>query len=94
MYVCLPYRPDVARLRPAQLQYYFRRPVVTSGHDRTVVLVVKRGTTEINQTNIGALDTTNLTILLFFFGSEMKKKRRLDLDCLHSCRVVTLPFWS
>ena len=41
--------PDVARLRPAELEDNFRRAVVASRHHGRVMLMVERGRSEVDQ---------------------------------------------
>ena len=41
--------PDVARLRPAELEDDFRRAVVASRHHGRVMLMVERGRSEVDQ---------------------------------------------
>ena len=45
--------PDVTRLRPAHLEYDFRRAVVTRRHDGAVVLVIERRRAEVDQLDVG-----------------------------------------
>jgi hypothetical protein len=56
-------RPDIARLSPAKLQNDFGCAVVTRRDDGAVMLVVKCGTSKVNQANVGALDATDFAIL-------------------------------
>uniref|UniRef100_A0A8W7PAS2 Uncharacterized protein n=1 Tax=Anopheles coluzzii TaxID=1518534 RepID=A0A8W7PAS2_ANOCL len=56
-------RPHVARLRPAQLEYHLRRPVVPRRDDRAVVLVIEDGVAEIDQPNVATVDVAQLAVL-------------------------------
>lgn len=58
-----PNRPDVARLRPAQLQDHFGRPVMARRHDRAVMFVIERGAAKVDQSHVRALDTTHVATL-------------------------------
>ena len=46
--------PDVTRLRPAHLQYDFRRSIVARRHDGAVVLVVERRRAEVDELDVSA----------------------------------------
>ena len=58
-----PDAPDVAGLGPAQLQDDFRSPVVARGDDGAVMLVVKRGGTEVDQPDFRVLDEPHVLLL-------------------------------
>lgn len=55
--------PDVTRLRPAQFKDDFRGPVVPCGHNRAVVLVIKGGASEVDESRFGVFDATNFSVL-------------------------------
>lgn len=56
-------RPNIARLRPSQLQDDFRCSVVPCGHNRAVMLMVERGATKVNKPHVCTFDFTDFAIL-------------------------------
>lgn len=57
------YRPDVAGLRPAQLQDDFRGAVVARRNDGAVMLMVECGAAEIDQAYVCAFHAANVAVL-------------------------------
>lgn len=58
-----PNGPNVARLRPAELENHLGRPVMPRRHNGAVVLVVEGGTAEVNKPYVRRLDATHFAIL-------------------------------
>jgi hypothetical protein len=46
------YTPNVAGKAPTKIEYNLWRTVVPSGHNRGVILVIERGGTEVNESNL------------------------------------------
>lgn len=57
------YRPDIAGLRPAQLQNDFRGAVMARRDDGAVMLMVECGAAEIDQAYVCAFHSANVAVL-------------------------------
>lgn len=57
------YRPDIAWLRPAKFENHLGRTVVTCAYDCTVMFMIESCTSEVDQSDVGALDSTYFTVL-------------------------------
>lgn len=68
-----PNTPDVAREAPSHVQDDFRGPVMPGGNDGRVVLIVKRGRPEINQSNFTIQKNASLACV-----SRGRVRRRWD----------------
>lgn len=58
-----PDGPNIARLRPSQLEDDFRRAVMSRRHDGAVMFVIERGAAEVDQPDVAALDAADLAVL-------------------------------
>lgn len=55
--------PNVARLRPAQLQDDFRGSIMSRRDDRAVMLVIEGGASKVDEPSFGVFDAANLSVL-------------------------------
>ena len=55
--------PNIARLRPAQFEDDFRRPIMARRDDRAVMFVVESGASKIDQTHISPFYSAVISLL-------------------------------
>jgi hypothetical protein len=63
-------RPDIARLRPAQLENHLWCAIMTCRYNSAVMLVIEGCAAEIDESDVGAFDATNFSILKAIFPNE------------------------
>lgn len=86
-------RPDITRLRPAELQDDFRCSIVTRWDDRAVMFVVKRCAAEIDQADVGVLHPSNFTILRKYFHMSQPLKRAFTISPFSNWTPLSNPSW-
>jgi hypothetical protein len=66
-----PNRPDIARLRPAQLENHLWCAVMTCRYNSAVMLVIEGRGAEVDESDVGAFDAANFAVLKMMRNYEI-----------------------